>query len=180
MTDMSRTVVSPMEMHEHSSGVVLRTAIIGLTAFLTLVDLFATQAILPTLTRAYGVTPAAMGLAVNASTFGMAIAGFGVALFSKRIDRRWGILASLALLSIPTALLATAPNLAVFTALRVLQGLCMASAFSLPTPVPLSPATSPAMWRATSSAAWSRPPSPTTSAWLPISTSSPRSILPEP
>ncbi|MGE0047125.1 MAG: MFS transporter, partial [Hyphomonadaceae bacterium] len=30
--------------------------VIGLTAFLTVVDLFATQAILPTLTTHYGVT----------------------------------------------------------------------------------------------------------------------------
>jgi predicted MFS family arabinose efflux permease len=52
-------------------------------------------------------------------------------LFSRRIDRRQGILISLAVLSIPTALLATAPNLAVFTTLRVAQGLCMASAFTL-------------------------------------------------
>jgi len=44
------------------SGALLRTIVIGLTAFLTVVDLFATQAILPTLTRAYNVTPAAMGV----------------------------------------------------------------------------------------------------------------------
>lgn len=130
MADMSHALDEPMT-HEHSSGVALRTLIIGLTAFLTLVDLFATQAILPSLTRAYGVTPAAMGFAVNASTFGMAVAGLGVALLSRHIDRRWGILVSLALLSIPTALLASAPNLTVFTALRVAQGLCMASAFTL-------------------------------------------------
>ena len=41
--------LSPMEMHGHSSGVLLRTIVIGLTAFLTVVDLFATQAILPSL-----------------------------------------------------------------------------------------------------------------------------------
>ena len=35
----------------------LRAFTIGLTAFLTVVDLFATQAILPSLTIAYGVTP---------------------------------------------------------------------------------------------------------------------------
>src|SRR6266853_998575 len=109
----------------------LRTTIIGLTAFLTLVDLFATQAILPSLTRAYGVSPAAMGSAVNASTLGMAIAGLCVAIFSRKIDRRLGILISLAVLAIPTALLASAPNLTVFTLLRVAQGLCMASAFTL-------------------------------------------------
>jgi YNFM family putative membrane transporter len=61
----------------------------------------------------------------------MAIAGLAVALFSRGIDRRLGILVSLAALSIPTALLAVAPNLTVFTILRVTQGLFMASAFTL-------------------------------------------------
>ena len=117
--------------HAGAPTVVRRTAIIGLTAFLTVVDLFATQAILPSLARAYQVTPAAMGLAVNASTFGMAVAGLTVALFDRHIDRRLGILMSLVVLAIPTALLASAPNLAVFAALRVAQGLCMATAFTL-------------------------------------------------
>jgi hypothetical protein len=53
--------IARMEMSERSSGVSLRSAVICLTAFLTVVDLFATQAILPSLTRAYHVTPAAMG-----------------------------------------------------------------------------------------------------------------------
>ena len=44
-------------------AVLMRTIVIGLVAFLTLVDLFATQAILPLLRQAYDVTPAAMGLA---------------------------------------------------------------------------------------------------------------------
>ncbi|HKH34863.1 MAG TPA: MFS transporter, partial [Beijerinckiaceae bacterium] len=112
-------------------GALARTLLVGLIAFLTVIDLFGTQAILPALTRAYGVTPAAMGLAVNASTFGMAVAGLAVAYFSRRIDRRRGILASLALLAVPTALLASAPDLATFALLRVAQGLCMASAFTL-------------------------------------------------
>jgi YNFM family putative membrane transporter len=116
---------------EHASRVLLRTIVIGLTAFLTVVDLFATQAILPTLTRAYNVTAAAMGIAVNASTMGMAIAGLIVSVLSPHIDRRFGILISLVLLAIPTALLATAPDLTAFTLLRIAQGLCMASAFTL-------------------------------------------------
>lgn len=120
-----------MQEQAHSPGLVLRSIIIGLMAFLTVVDLFATQAILPSLTRHYGVTPAAMGFAVNASTMGMAIAGLIVGFFSPRIHHRSGILASLILLAIPTSLLATAPNLTLFTALRVAQGLCMASAFTL-------------------------------------------------
>ncbi|GLR88970.1 MFS transporter [Bradyrhizobium iriomotense] len=132
MTDLSaRMKPAAMEMSQHSRGAVLRSITIGLTAFLTVVDLFATQAILPSLTRHYGVTPAAMGFAVNASTFGMAIASLIVGFFSPRIDRRLGILLSLTLLAVPTSLLAWAPNLAVFTGLRIIQGLCMASAFAL-------------------------------------------------
>ena len=109
----------------------LRRLLIGLVAFLTLVDLFATQAILPSLARHYRVTPAAMGFAVNASTIGMAISGLVVAFFSSHIDRRLGILAALALLSIPTALLAVAPDLTTFTWLRIAQGLAMSAAFTL-------------------------------------------------
>jgi predicted MFS family arabinose efflux permease len=109
----------------------MRNFLIGLAAFLTLVDLFATQAILPALAKAYGVAPAAMGLAVNASTLGMAFAGLAVAFFSRRIDRRLGIAAALGVLAVPTALLAAAPDLASFAALRIAQGLCMATAFAL-------------------------------------------------
>jgi YNFM family putative membrane transporter len=122
---------SAMDMHGRSSGVLLRSVVICLTAFLTVVDLFATQAILPSLARAYNVSPAAMGFAVNASTMGMAVAGLAVALLAQRIDHRLGILVSLAALSIPTALLAVAPDLTTFTLLRIAQGLCMASAFTL-------------------------------------------------
>ena len=67
MQHAAHALESPqMEMLGQPSGVLLRTIVIGLTAFLTVVDLFATQAILPSLTRAYGVSPAAMGSAVNA------------------------------------------------------------------------------------------------------------------
>jgi predicted MFS family arabinose efflux permease len=116
----------------HGSGAVLvRTFVIGLMAFLTVVDLFATQAILPSLARHYQVSPAAMGFAVNASTIGMAVAGLAIAFFSRHIDRRLGIVVALALLAIPTAFLAVAPDLKTFTALRIAQGLCMSSAFAL-------------------------------------------------
>jgi predicted MFS family arabinose efflux permease len=83
------------------------------------------------LTIAYGVTPAAMSFAVNASTIGMAAGGLGVALFSARIPRREGILLSLCVLAIPTALLSLLPGLAIFLALRIAQGVCMSAAFTL-------------------------------------------------
>ena len=132
VTDIpAATPSNGMDMHGHSPGMALRSLVIGLTAFLTVVDLFATQAILPSLTRHYNVTPAAMGFAVNASTMGMAISGLVIGLLSQHIDRRLGILLSLAFLAVPTTLLAIAPDLTIFTILRVTQGLCMASAFAL-------------------------------------------------
>ena len=67
MSQMSHALESRLDAGGRSSGAFLRSLVICTTAFLTLVDLFATQAILPSLTRHYGVTPAAMGFAVNAA-----------------------------------------------------------------------------------------------------------------
>ena len=108
-----------------------RSLLIAVIGFLTLVDLFATQAILPSLAVSYGVSPSQIGLAANASTLGMAISGLLVGVFSGAVERKRAIGLSLALLSVPTALLAFAPNLTVFALLRVVQGLFMAGAFTL-------------------------------------------------
>jgi MFS transporter, YNFM family, putative membrane transport protein len=131
MSHMSSAAGEIHILHSDTARAIRRTIVIGLIAFLTVVDLFATQAILPSLTQAYQVTPAAMSFAVNASTMGMAVAGLTVAFFSRHIDRRIGILISLCVLAIPTALLAVAPDITTFMVLRITQGLCMASAFTL-------------------------------------------------
>lgn len=128
-----------MTMSEHMEPTRLRMVaadswrfgLVALIAFLTLVDLFATQAILPSLVIKFGVSRATMGFAVNASTFGMAVAGIAVALFGRGIDRRNGIWISLAILAIPTTLLSQTDSIVVFALLRVAQGLCMSTAFTL-------------------------------------------------
>ncbi len=108
-----------------------RGVVIGIIAFLTLVDLFGAQAILPRLTEHYGVDPGTMGFAVNASTIGMTIAGLVVAYYADRIDRRRGIWISLALLAVPTLLLSFTTSVTLFALLRIAQGACMATAFTL-------------------------------------------------
>jgi predicted MFS family arabinose efflux permease len=108
-----------------------RNLVVGLLAFLTVVDLFAAQAILPSLAHVYGVGPAATSLAVNACTLGMAGAALAVSFLAARIDRRRGIVASMSVLALLTLLLAGAPDLKSFAAIRIGQGLCMATAFSL-------------------------------------------------
>lgn len=116
---------------EHRLTVLKRAMLVAMIAFLTLIDLFGSQALLPTLVEFYGVSPAAMGVAVNAATVGMAAASLGVAFFADRIDRKRGIWLSLAILSIPTALLAFTDDLTSFALLRVVQGVCMSTAFTL-------------------------------------------------
>jgi len=131
MSPITSSTATTIGTVRRDAGAQLRNAVIALVAFLTVVDLFATQAILPSLVRAYGTTPAMMAFAVNASTIGMAISGMAVALLSRRIDRRRGIWVSLALLSVPTALLGSMPDIALFTLLRIIQGVFMAAAFTL-------------------------------------------------
>ena len=48
---MTQAVIERAGGEVHSEGGVLRFIVIALTAFLTVVDLFATQAILPSLTQ---------------------------------------------------------------------------------------------------------------------------------
>ncbi len=127
----SVTTVPSSPVVQGTEGAAARQLVIGLMAFLTVVDLFATQAVLPALARSYGVTAAAMGTAVNASTIGMAVASLLVARLNRAIDRRIGVALALAVLAVPTALLSAAPDLATFAILRVFQGLCMATAFTL-------------------------------------------------
>ncbi|NWG93518.1 MAG: MFS transporter [Parvularculaceae bacterium] len=105
--------------------------IIGVIGFLTLVDLFAAQAILPSLAARFGASPGEIGFAVNASTIGMAVAGVGVVFLGGRVNRRTAVWASLAALSLPTLALAFVSDLTVFTLLRIIQGLFMVTAFSM-------------------------------------------------
>jgi predicted MFS family arabinose efflux permease len=108
-----------------------QSLLIAVIGFLTLVDLFATQAILPSLATVYHVAPAKIGLAANASTLGMAISGLLMGVVSGALERKRAIAMSLFFLSVPTTLLAFAPNLTIFAILRVTQGLFMAAAFTL-------------------------------------------------
>jgi len=109
----------------------IRTLVLIAISFFTLVDLFAAQAILPILADRFAVSAGAMGAAVNASTIGMAVAGVGVAVFSRRIPRRMGVCLSLIALALPTMLLAHVDSLTAFSGLRIAQGLLMSTAFTL-------------------------------------------------
>jgi predicted MFS family arabinose efflux permease len=127
----AKTTPRTLATRAFTPGAASGRAVIAVMALLTTIDLFAIQALVPSLADAYSVTPAAMGTAVNASTLGMAIGGLAVALFGHRVSPRRGVIASLVLLALPTLALAGADSLAGFALLRVGQGVCMAAAFTL-------------------------------------------------
>ena len=87
--------------------------------------MYSTQAILPELGRAFGVSPSRAGLSVAVVIGAVAVGGWLWGPVSDRIGRRRAITVASGLLIVPTALLALAPSFGVLLALRALQGLCM-------------------------------------------------------
>jgi len=88
-------------------------------------NMYATQAILPQIERGLDTTPAAAGLTITVVVAGVAVGGWVHGPLSDRIGRARVMVASAALLVVPTALVGLAPNLAVMLVLRTIQGLLM-------------------------------------------------------
>jgi YNFM family putative membrane transporter len=88
-------------------------------------NMYATQAILPDIEHALNVTPAAAGLSITVVVVGVAIGGWVHGPLSDRIGRARVMVASAALLVVPTALVGLSPNLATLLVLRGVQGLLM-------------------------------------------------------
>lgn len=123
--------VKGLLMGDQPRDVVRRSTIIAMISFLTLIDLFGAQALLPQIIVAFKSNPGTAGFAVNAATLGMVVSGLTVAWFADRIDRKRGIWICLALLSVPTALLSVVGSIWLFMGLRIIQGALMAATFTL-------------------------------------------------
>jgi YNFM family putative membrane transporter len=86
---------------------------------------YSTQAILPEIGRAYGVSPAHAGLTVSLVVLGLAVGAPLWGPVSDRYGRKRAIVTASLLLVGPTVGTAVAPSFAVLLAFRALQGLCM-------------------------------------------------------
>jgi YNFM family putative membrane transporter len=87
--------------------------------------MYSTQAILPDLGAAFGVSPAEAGLTISVLIGAIALGAWFWGPLSDRIGRRRALLAASGLLVVPTALVPLSPSFELLLAFRGLQGLCM-------------------------------------------------------
>jgi MFS transporter, YNFM family, putative membrane transport protein len=105
----------------------LRNALAGfmLGAAGMFATMYSTQAILPELSRDFGVSPSRAGLSISLVVLAVAIGGFVWGPISDRIGRPRAIRLASLLLVPPTLGVALAPGFEALLVCRTLQGLCM-------------------------------------------------------
>ena len=103
---------------------------IAAAGFGALLNMYAPQAILPTLAAEFHVAPVAVGLTISSTTFATALCAPFAGAMADRLGRKRVMVASLLLLSVPTFLCALAQGLPMLIALRFLQGVFMPAVFA--------------------------------------------------
>jgi len=87
--------------------------------------MYSTQAILPTIGRAFGVAPARAGLTISVLVLAMVLGAWMWGPLSDRVGRRRCLIAASALLVPATIAVAVAPTFEVLIATRFIQGLIL-------------------------------------------------------
>lgn len=94
--------------------------ILGFFAFL---NVYSMQALLPMVMHDFSATPVQAGATVGATVLGVALLSPFIGMLSDAVGRKVVLCASLAALTLPTALIAMADSLGFILAMRFLQGL---------------------------------------------------------
>jgi predicted MFS family arabinose efflux permease len=108
-----------------------RTAAVATAGICTFLNLYTPQAILPTLTESFGVSPARTGLTITAPLLAVALIAPFVGSVSDRLGRKRLIVGACLLLVIPTLLVATSRSLEAMLIWRFLQGLLLPFIFAI-------------------------------------------------
>jgi predicted MFS family arabinose efflux permease len=96
--------------------------VIGFFAFL---NVYSMQAVLPLVMREFGATPVQAGATVGATVLAIALVSPFMGMLSDALGRKRILCTSLFALTLPTVLIALAPDLQSIVALRFLQGLAV-------------------------------------------------------
>jgi predicted MFS family arabinose efflux permease len=108
-----------------------RSVGVAAAGFTTFINLYSTQALLPTLARSFGTSLAQTGLTVTASLVAVAMVAPFVGGISDMLGRKRLILGAAVLLVLPTLAAAWAPTLEMLVVCRFLQGLLLPFIFAV-------------------------------------------------
>jgi len=106
----------------------LAIALSGLCAF---INLYATQPLLPLFARDFGASPAAVSLTIGASTLAVALGAPFVGVVADVLGRKRIIAGAMALMVIPTALIALSSSIGELVLWRFMQGLLLPPIFAV-------------------------------------------------
>jgi predicted MFS family arabinose efflux permease len=108
-----------------------RRAAIGIPGFCAFLNLYAPQSLLPLLAQEFSVTPADISLTMTATALAIAITAPFAGAIADVLGRKRVIVASMILLTIPTAMLAMSPSLNALIGWRFVQGLVLPPIFTV-------------------------------------------------
>lgn len=119
-----------MSQNKVTAETAAHTDAVGLAGFLLgalgmFATMYSTQAILPTLSRRFDVSPAEAGLTISVVVIALAAGSWIWGPISDSVGRRRAIVLASGLLVVPTIGAGLAPSFAVLLVFRGLQGLCM-------------------------------------------------------
>jgi predicted MFS family arabinose efflux permease len=109
----------------------LRPLAVALGGFCSFINLYAPQALLPELAREFGVGAGDISAVMTAGTFAIALSAPFCGAVADVLGRKWVITVSMAIASIPTALIALAPDVETIIVYRFIQGLLLPSIFTV-------------------------------------------------
>src|SRR6185295_19235812 len=99
----------------------LRRAAVGIPGFCAFLILYSPQSLLPLLAQEFGATPADISLTMTATALAIAMSAPFAGAIADMIGRKRVIVASLLLLTIPSAMLALSPSLNALIGWRFVQ-----------------------------------------------------------
>ena len=108
-----------------------RRAAIAVTGFCTFVNLYAPQALLPELSREFGVGPAEISSMITAGTLAIALTAPFTGAVADVLGRKRLITAAMFAVAVPTVMVALAADVRTIIAWRFIQGLMLPPIFTV-------------------------------------------------
>ena len=108
-----------------------RRVAVALTGFCAFLNLYSPQAVLPDLAQEFGVGVAEISTIMTASTLAIALTAPFTGVVADVLGRKRVITAAMLAVSLPTALIALAPDVQALAVLRFVQGLLLPPIFAV-------------------------------------------------